>query len=488
MRTGIVKRQRRNGHACSGATLRRRAALLAAAALAALIVLAAGCAKEEKLLIANLAPETYLATSDSVRHVTVYSQTLTWWGDDRDGEVVAFEYRWFIDPDEPGCGLDTAWVRTEERSHLFNLPVTSGQSIHRFEIRAIDNEDQRDPSPCRLTLPVGNSPPQVMLWDQDALPDTTFPAFHAAWHGSDPEGDNSIASYLVWLDGSRDDARVLTPPDTSVSLRLDDFAGRLNRPRTLNLVAVDYGCDSSEVLRHTWYVKEPAGGVLLVDDIGSAAGVAERPSDAFYRTGLDSCGRAYSVLDLRRFGGPVAAHNFPALFPQFDVVVWYNDPYTAASTYLTAAEADLRGYIEDGGRLLVSSLSAIGSGGALRDSLWPEVFGVDSLFVRSTPSGPSSNFDCKNWAIRSYPGAGLDSLKVSGIWVGAECALPGPTATPLYYIPAGTAPQQTEDYCVGILNSWQGGRTVLLTFPLSRSDGYANARREYCRIIDLLLD
>jgi len=470
-------------------TLTRRATpalgLAAAAALVALLTLPTGCAKEENLAIVNLAPETYLAIADSVRNPTLYSQTLTWWGDDRDGEVVAFEYRWFVDPEEPGCPLESTWVRTEEKSHTFDLPVTSGSSTHRFEVRAIDNEDQRDPTPCKLALPVTNSAPDVMIWGLDALPDTTFPAFRVTWHGSDPQGDQTIARYLVWLDGSRAEAKVLTPPDTAVSLGPDDFAGRLDRPRTLNLIAVDSGCDTSEVTEHTWYVRQTVGSILLVDDIGAAAGVAEKPSDTFYRTALDSCGRGYSVLDLREFGGGVEAHNFPDLFPQFDAVFWYNDPYTTASTYLTAAEIYLRDYIQDGGKVLLTSLAAIGSAGALRDSLWPEVLGVDSLFVRNG----STNYDCKNWAIKAYPGLGLDTLKVSGIWVGAECLLPLPSATPLYYIPPGTAgAQQTEDYCLGVLNTWQAGKTVLLTFPLSRSNGYANAHRQCCRIVDLLLD
>jgi hypothetical protein len=454
-----------------------------AAAVTAFLV---GCAKEEKLAIANLPPETYLAIADSIRNTTVYYQTLTWWGDDQDGEVAAFEYRWFIDPDEPGCRLDSNWVRTEERSKTFDLPVTHGESVHRFEVRAIDNEDLRDPTPCVLRLPVSNTPPEVMIWHMDDLPDTTFPSLLVALHGSDADGDSTIAAYVAWLDGSREGARTLTPPDTMVSLGREDFAGRFDRTRTLNVVAIDSGCDTSDVVAHTWYVKETTGRVLLIDDIGSAAGTVERPSDTFYRTGLDSCGEAYSALDLRRFGGPISAHNFAELFSLFDVVIWYNDPYTPASSYLTSAEADLRDYLEDGGRLMLSSLSALGSGGALHDSLWPEVFGIDSLFLRS---GPTSNFDCKNWGVSSNTAVGLDSLKVVGIWVGAECMLPRPTATALYYIRPGTVnAQQTENYYVGLLNSWHTGKTALITFPLSRSNGRANAHREYCKIIDLLLN
>jgi hypothetical protein len=455
---------------------------------AALVII--GCAKEEELSIQNLPPETYLAIADSVRHVTTYTQTLRWWGEDKDGEVIAFEYRWFIDPQEGSCRLDTGWVRTEETSGDFNLPVSGADRTHRFEIRAIDNDEASDPSPCSLTLPVNNSRPGVVIWNVAELPDTTFPAFRARLHGTDPEGDNTIAKYIAWLDGDRQNAKILTPPDTTVSLGLGDFGGRYEVARTLNVIAVDSGCDTSAVAAYTWFVKQPTGRILVVDDLGKDAGAAEGLTDRFYRAGLDSCGEAYSVLDIEKFGGMLSAFNFTNLFSIFDLVVWYNEPNKTASpappavAHISAAGKDLEAYVESGGRLLVSSLGALGSGGALTDSLWPEIFGVDSILVRNS----STNFDCKNWIIQSNLAPGPDSVRVAGSWPGVECMLPAPGATPLYYIRPGTAgAYQTENYYLGVLNSWRTGKAALLTFPLSRSNQYDNARTEYCRLVNLLL-
>jgi hypothetical protein len=295
-----------------------------------------------------------------------------------------------------------------------------------------------------------------------------------------------VSKYIVWLDGSRESAKVMAPPDTLVSLGAEDFAGRFNRARTLNLLAVDSGCDTSEVVAHTWFVKEPRGRVLLVDDLGSEGAALAPQSDAFYRSGLRTCGD-FSVLDLENYGGVISAHNFPVLFGQFDVVVWYNDPRRDPSARLPLVEGDLKTYVEGGGSLLLVSMAALGSGGALRDSLWPEVFGIDSIFVRLSP--PTTNFDCMNWAIRSNQQLGLDSLKVQGLWPGAECMLPHQSATPLYYIPPETTtnPRNRENYYLGIVNSWQAGKAAIMTFPLSRSDGYANARAEYCKVVQLLL-
>jgi len=453
-----------------------------------------GCAKEEEMSIQNLPPETYLAIADSVRHVTTYAQSLQWWGEDRDGEVIAFEYRWFIDPQEGSCRLDTGWVRTEETSGSFDLPVSGADRVHRFEVRAIDNDETSDPSPCTLTLPVSNARPGVMIWNVASLPDTTFPAFLAKVHGSDPEGDNTIAKYIAWLDGDRQNAKILTPPDTTVSLGLADFGGRYEVARTLNVIAVDAGCDTSAVVAYTWYVKQPTGRILVVDDLGKDAGAAEANTDRFYRTGLDSCGEAYSVLDLEKFGGMLSAFNVSRLFSVFDLVIWYNEPNKLAYPrpplvpHLTAAHSDLEAYVESGGSLIVSSLGAMGSGGALGDSVWTEVFGIDSILVRNNST---TNFDCKSWIIQSNIAPGPDSLRVEGTWPGVECMLPAPGATPLYFLRPGTVDttqaHQTENYYVGVLNSWRTGRAALVTFPLSRSNQYDNARTEYCKLVNLLL-
>jgi hypothetical protein len=134
-----------------------------------------GCAKEENIALPNTAPETFIAVADSVRNPTVYIQDVHWWGDDIDGEVIGYEYRWFQDPTEPGCPIDTGWVFTVETSHEFHIPVTQGiVRTHRVEVRAVDDDEAVDPTPSALSVPVTNSPPTVALRDKNDLPDTTY--------------------------------------------------------------------------------------------------------------------------------------------------------------------------------------------------------------------------------------------------------------------------------------------------------------------------
>lgn len=459
--------------------------LKATAFIAGLImVLTAGCAEKKDLNIPNLPPDTYIAVGDSIRNPTVYMQTVSWWGDDMDGEVVGFEYRWSTDPSEPCCHMDTSWVYTELTEEEFNLPATDGIRSHTIKVRAIDDLGASDPDPAQATFPVTNSPPTVKIWDRAQLPDTTLPAILIKWHGDDPEGPETIEAYKVWLDGSEENAMLLAAEDTVASVGLDDFEGRYGE-RTLYLVAIDSGCDTSKVASHTWQVVEPTGTVLLVDDLSKEDYTFPEVSDRFYREVLDNCSAAYSILDVGEFGGIGYAYNMDELFKLFDLVIWYNDPLRTATSSLAAADQAFQSYMAEGGRFIVLSMAAVGSGGALLDSTAFEVFGIDSLHTR----GDETNFDCKRWEIKGSTDLGLDSLKVSGFYLGVECMLPGSQATPLYYIPPGTVNAlQTENYYLGIMNSRQGGKAALITFPMSRSDSFGNARIEFCKLVNLMLD
>lgn len=460
--------------------------------LAISLCLVIGCAEQEHLSFPNMPPETYMAVADSIRNPTTYIQTIDWWGEDADGEVVGYEYRVITDPTEPGCPADTDWVFTDESSRSFDLPVTQGVSTHRIEVRAMDDDGAVDLSPSSMTLPVTNSAPEIMIWKENALPDTTLPALRIKWHGDDPEGQETIENYVVWLDGDEADARVLAPDDTIATFTLDDFGGRYGE-RTIYVIAVDSGCDTSNVAAHAWYVKEPVGGVLLVDHLSSDY-VGEPVTDALYRTALDACVGTYSILDFEAFIGPRTGCAYPCapaysfdfedLFGLFDMVVWYDEPPRQDTTYLAAASRCIEAYVETGGRFLLTSVQAIGKDGASNDSIAFEVFGIDSLYSRKD----NTNFDCKSkWAITGNTDEGLGNLQAVGFWPGVECMDPRAEAVPLFHIPPATVDdEQLTDYYIGVMNSRGDGKAALLTFPISRCNGFGNAADEICRIIDLL--
>ena len=450
--------------------------------IAASVLIVTGCAEKEDVALPNLPPETFVAVADSIRHPTVYTQAITWWGSDVDGEIIGYAYRWHMDPAEPGCPMDTLWHFTEARSDTFDLPVTNGSSTHLFEVRACDDDLAWDDTPCSLSVPVVNTPPQIHIRKPGAVPDTTLPSLRVEIEFSDMDGDETIANILAWLDDDDPEILEFAPEDAVITLSGEVFDDKYGT-RTLYIVAVDTGCDTSNVDSLTWYVMPPQGRVLLVDDLSSAAGAAEWISDRFYRTGLDSCEGAYSVLDLEGFGGAPAAHNLPELFSQFDLVIWYTAHLlTQEPLALTGLEGAITEYVEGGCNFLLQSLRAVGSGGVFEDSLVLDLFGIDILYLNQG----STNWDCRKWHIQGTAESGLDSLKFQSNTPGVEFIRPAEDALPLYYLLPGTAGPQT--FYLGVLNPWQAGRAALLTFPLGRCNGYGNGRSEYCRIVELMLN
>ena len=90
--------------------------------------------------------------SQAFTTITTSRQELHWWGDDPDGEIVGYKYKW---------SSDTAWTFTDLESGIFYVPIRSELDIFSFEVRAVDNDGNEDLTPSRLTLPIKNSPPEL---------------------------------------------------------------------------------------------------------------------------------------------------------------------------------------------------------------------------------------------------------------------------------------------------------------------------------------
>lgn len=456
---------------------------LALIVLTLYVFLLIGCAEKNTSMIPNLPPETYICLADSIRNPVVYIQKIRWWGEDIDGEVVGYEYRSILDTSETTCGFPEGWVYTTEKSKEFHLPVTKEISVHRIEVRAIDNQGAKDPTPAWVSLPLINSPPSVVILERASLPDTTYPAIRLKWRGSDPDGDQTIGGYLVRLDGS-DRLIGFGASDTTGWLGFEDFEGRYGL-RTIYLYAIDTGCRRSQPATYTWYVKEPKGRTLLVDNLPKAYG-GYSISDRFYRSALDSVFSEYSVLDIEKFRGAPYAFAYEKLFEMFDMVIWYNDPWYDAtggrdSLYLSEAAEAIVGYVSRGGRFILASLCAIGTRGAFESSLAMDFFGIDEIYKYKN----ASDFSCKRWVVKANSQLGLEDLKVDGLYQGSDCFRPKASATRLFWIEPGTIDEsQTVEYYIGVANSYGDGKVVLLTFPFSRSNAYGNLRKVFGALID----
>jgi hypothetical protein len=218
---------------------------------------------------------------------------VAWSGTDVDGFVDAFEVR-FFSPSEAPSGPEDGWTMTPRNDSLVLLPIPRGERIADvvFEVRAIDNMGQKDPTPARTVFPIQNAPPTLRLSTFEAPPDTTFSVVSFAWTANDPEGPDNLDRIEVSLNDSLTFTSL--PPDVEFITLVGDvdagnpnqtettaevYTGRgfqrtgvelpgllLNADNTLYVRAVDLTDTTSTLERYTWYVKRPGGEVLYVND------------------------------------------------------------------------------------------------------------------------------------------------------------------------------------------------------------------------------
>ena len=248
----------------------------------------------------NEAPETQLSVRDSSLADNLADEDrltstvfASWVGDDPDGFVESFEFRFYDVSFAPGPEED--WVQTANNDTLVLLPIQSGNKVADvvFEVRAIDNEGIKDPTPARTVFPIQNSPPTIQVSSFDLPPDTTFPIFSFAWRATDPDGDQNLERIEISLNDSINFVSIPIDADfitfqaqnfgrdaASGTVDTDVFLGRgfiptdidvpglrLNADNTMYIRSVDATDTTSVVERYSWYVKPSESTILFVNDI-----------------------------------------------------------------------------------------------------------------------------------------------------------------------------------------------------------------------------
>jgi len=65
--------------------------------------------------------------------ITTSKQHLHWWGEDKDGNIIGYKYKW---------SSDSIWTFTAEEEGLFYVPIRTDLDVFSFEVIAIDNDSQ----------------------------------------------------------------------------------------------------------------------------------------------------------------------------------------------------------------------------------------------------------------------------------------------------------------------------------------------------------
>lgn len=412
-----------------------------------LLLVLIGCKKDEP--VPNQLPDTHISVTEinlTGEHRLNSLVSLHWWGTDADGFVNGFELSF----DQQN------WFFTQSQDSTFLFSITSGSDTVDIDlwVRAIDNEGTTDETPAYLKIPVKNSPPEVNINFDLSPADTAFTVVTLAWDGTDPDGINTIKSFELKInDGAwvafspfktaetLKDVITIVPNDPKQSgaaeatLYFDDFSQgpvidglMLNQLNTFYLRAVDVANSASnpDTLENI-HVRGQSQDLLVI-------GASAAEANTFYKSKLGALGIAYDFIDFSRAQGKnqprIWSPTFNYMLSFYDQVVFYgndavyiNAQTNAQDILLEYASTSIQQYVNDGGKLLVSS--SLPNGFSTGSALFG-ILPVDSL---STSPG-QARLPIDSMAIAQQ--TGYPDLTASNFMSGLDPVYPSTDAEVVY--------------------------------------------------------
>ncbi|MFC1583269.1 hypothetical protein ACFL4U_01165 [Candidatus Neomarinimicrobiota bacterium] len=272
---------------------------------------------------------------DALQTVLASTQTMSWWGEDPDGDIIGYYYKWKHDLD---------WTYTTNESKTFIVPIRTAFDIFGFAVKAMDSDSLVDPTPAEIILPVRNTRPEISFRYQSNpvvnnpnLPERTFLTRTFLWAVADDDGLETVDSIYYALDStlswyalpasekgitlSESSEPALTPGTHVFYLKAKDIAGAESE-------IVHYPDINDDSTPNTWEVMEPSGDVLLVDDFpfdpnNYAMAWYQSVLDTIPGIGIDAGGDGYSVWEI---GSqlPFSETDVVATLGYFKHLIWYS--------------------------------------------------------------------------------------------------------------------------------------------------------------------
>ena len=293
--------------------------------------------------------------------ITTSKQKIHWWGEDSDGNIEGYFYKW---------SSDTVWTFTDLENGTFYVPIRSDLDVFSFEVKAMDNDSLIDQTPSKITLPIKNSPPEItfrylsnpLVSDLPGDTSFTFPTKTFIWDLYDQDGNETITDIFYTLDDTCSSCWTSLPGDLT-SLTLTDLP---EGKHTFYVKCIDIAGATSSTISFPdsarideaqyWVVKPVVGDVLIVDDYP-----LDNANNAlhWYSGMMDTLvgEEGYSIWEI---GDelPYSSTDLSANLNYFKHVVWftaYNNTSSANDTY-NGAEANIVNFIMNGGNIFINPI------------------------------------------------------------------------------------------------------------------------------------
>lgn len=417
------------------------------------------------------------------------SVRLSWYGTDRDGYVIGYEF----------TTDQITWYFTRSRDSVFKFELDPGSDTTdiNFYIRSLDNDGNVDETPAHLRIPLKNSPPEVRFETETFRADTTFGVCTFRWFYSDPDGDATVVSAFLkvndgdWYELNRSAAMVslrsATPTvagageaevfyNTSLTKENNSISGWNNGGNnTLYLKVVDLAGRESKIdTSAVFFNKRQTSDLLLINGQPPAVNAQYRNLvGAVYPGGYDAVDFA---LNNGRYQPVFWVPTFSLLAELYDKILFNTDqalfvnPLTGRSALLLEFAAPvMQNYTDRGGKSMVTTSFPPGFDPAEIRGAFP----VDSLSQTSGQAviEPDS-------FIRPTAGVYPD-LRPSTLMLGVDPFVPTIDSEPFYKAGLRAFGAWKGTDVVGAVRK-EGGKTrqVFFSVELYRFDRDKNALQE----------
>jgi len=467
----------------------------------------------------NKAPDTFLflflgpdtsSASDSLStpgiSTTASKQLLHWWGEDADGDVVGYYYQWDYQQ-EP------IWTTAEYQT--FNVPIRSSYDEFTFKVWAVDNDSLIDPTPAEQVFPVYNSFPEIsfkinsnpnMMGEDPEVINYTFPTRTFFWDISDDDGTETVMKVLWTIDDTTKwnviDRNGEMLPDhitvTNIPEGFHKFYAKAVDIAGAESNTIFYPDSTDDIVPNKWYVMEPAGDVLLVDDY--AIGQIDGSAQEFYSDIVESIVGIHSIWEIGNTSSwnpinpqnalPYSIFDVEANLNYFKKVIWFSH---LGTPNISEAGLSITKYVKSGGQIFIANGNE-----TFPDTNWTFT-DIDSVY-RINPSpirlltGLKINafFGDENLNDQLGLEIGSENLYFNTISNRVSGIIPGPNAEIIYRFEHGDSTGYPPDRIysgepiVGIRYSpdFISGKSIYFSLPLHACDNKRNVRD----IIDYILN
>lgn len=313
----------------------------------------------------SIPPDDIDTLHNALQTVLASTQTMVWWGEDMDGDVIGYYYKWKHDQD---------WTFTTNESESFIIPIRQAFGIFGFAVKAMDSDSLIDPTPAEINLPIRNTPPVIsfryrsnplVTGGSPNITEKTFPTRTFLWVVADDDGLETVDS-IYWALDDTSHWNALSASEKGITLTENSEPELTPGTHVFYLKVKDIAGAESEIIHYpdinddstpnTWQVVEPVGDVLLVDDFAwdprnNALAWYQSILDTVPGVGLGAGGDGYSVWEIGS-ALPFSGADIAATLGYFKHLIWFaaiNGP----EMYGNASNA-ISQFIQNGGNIFIN--------------------------------------------------------------------------------------------------------------------------------------